>query len=144
MIRFATFEVDLGSGELRRQGRRVKLQEQPFRVLAMLLEHPGEVVTREQLHAQLWTSDTFVDFDNGLNASINKLREALGDSAENPRFVETLPRRGYRFIAPVEGAVSTPPVPEQAASPNSGNSANSPRHSHLGSSSSGCRRNRGI
>ncbi len=104
VVRFATFEVDLSSGELRKQGRRIKLQGQPFRVLVMLLKHPGEVATREELQSQLWPSDTFVDFDNGLNASINRLREALGDSAENARFVETLPRRGYRFIAPLEGA----------------------------------------
>ena len=102
-LRFDVFQVDLRSGELRKQGHRVKLQEQPFQVLAMLLERPGEVVTREELRQPLWPADTFVDFDHGLNIAINKLREALGDSADTPRFIETLPRRGYRFIAPVQG-----------------------------------------
>jgi DNA-binding winged helix-turn-helix (wHTH) protein len=101
ILRFATFEVDLRSGELRRQGVRVKIQEQPFHVLTVLLQRPGEVVTREELRNHNWSPDTFVDFDNSLNTAINKLREALGDSADNPRFIETLPRRGYRFIAPV-------------------------------------------
>src|SRR5712671_1838837 len=101
ILRFGTFEVDLRSGELRKQGVRVKLQEQPFHVLTVLLQRPGEVVTREELRNQNWPADTFVDFDNSLNTAINKLREALGDSADNPRFIETLPRRGYRFIAPV-------------------------------------------
>src|SRR6202795_3750452 len=101
ILRFGTFEVDLRSRELRKQGVRVKLQEQPFHVLKVLLQRPGEVVTREELRLEIWQSDTFVDFDNGLNTSINKLREALGDSADNPRYIETLPRRGYRFIAPV-------------------------------------------
>ena len=91
------------AGELRKQGVRVKLQEQPFQVLAVLLQRPGEVVTREELRNHNWSPDTFVDFDNSLNTAINKLREALGDSADNPRFIETLPRRGYRFIAPVTG-----------------------------------------
>jgi len=101
-IRFGVFEVDLRAGELRRQGFKVKLQEQPFQVLAMLLERPGGVVTREELQKKLWSSDTFVDFERGLNRAINKLREALADEAESPRFIETLPRRGYRFVAPVE------------------------------------------
>src|SRR3989442_12592872 len=101
ILRFGVFEVDLRAGELRKQGVRIKLQEQPSHVLTLLLQRPGEVVTREELRAQLWQSDTFVDFDNGLNTSINKLREAVGDSADSPRFIETLPRRGYRFIAPV-------------------------------------------
>src|SRR5437667_9950664 len=99
--RLGTFEVDVRSGELRRQGVRIKLQEQPFHVLAVLLQRPGEVVTREELRSQNWPADTFVDFDNSLNTAINKLREALGDSADNPGFIETLPRRGYRFITPV-------------------------------------------
>jgi DNA-binding winged helix-turn-helix (wHTH) protein/tetratricopeptide (TPR) repeat protein len=103
ILRFGVFEVDLRAGEAHRQGVRIKLQEQPFQVLTTLLRRAGDVVTREELRAQLWHSDTFVDFDNGLNTSINKLREALGDSADNPRFIETLPRRGYRFIAPVTG-----------------------------------------
>ena len=101
-IRFACFEVDLRSGELRKKGLRIKLQEQPFQVLAMLLDRPGEVVTREELRRKLWSDDTFVDFDQGLNRAINKIREALADDPEAPRYVETLPRRGYRFIAPVE------------------------------------------
>src|SRR5437867_9969033 len=103
ILRFGVFEVDVRSGELRKQGVRIKLQEQPFHVLAVLLQRPGEVVTREELRSQNWPADTFVDFDNSLNTAINKLREALGDSADNPRFIETLPRRGYRFIAPVTG-----------------------------------------
>src|SRR6266436_927253 len=101
VLRFGAFELDLRAGELHKQGLRVKLQEQPFRVLTLLIQRPGEVVTRDELRAQLWPADTFVDFDNSLNTSINKLREALGDSADNSRFIETLPRRGYRFIAPV-------------------------------------------
>jgi len=100
-MRFGTYEVDLRLGELRKNGKRVKLTGQPFQILVILLEHPGDLVTREQLQGRLWPSDTFVDFDRGLNAAINRMREALGDSAENPRFVETLPRRGYRFIAPI-------------------------------------------
>ena len=104
ILRFGVFEVDLRSGEVRKQGARVKLQEQPFQVLKILVQRPGKVVTREELRSEIWQSDTFVDFDNGLNTTINKLREALGDSADNPRFIETLPRRGYRFIAPVTEA----------------------------------------
>ena len=100
-FRFGVFEADLRAGEIRKDGRKVKLQEQPFQVLAMLLERAGDVVTREEIQKQLWPEDTFVDFEHGLNIAINKIREALGDSADNPRFVETLPRRGYRFIAPV-------------------------------------------
>jgi eukaryotic-like serine/threonine-protein kinase len=107
ILRFGTFEVDLRAGELRKQGKRIKLQEQPFHVLTVLLQRPGEVVTREELRNQNWPPDTFVDFDNTLNTAINKLREALGDSADNPRFIETLPRRGYRFLAPVTGVDGT-------------------------------------
>src|ERR1700686_4836157 len=103
LLRFGAFEVDLRAGELRKQGVRIKLQEQPFQVLRILLARPEEVVSREELRSQVWSADTFVDFDNSLNTSVNKLREALGDSADNPRFIETLPRRGYRFIAPVTG-----------------------------------------
>jgi len=101
VVRFATFEVDLRSGELRKSGFKLKFGGQPFQVLAILLEHPGDVVTREELQKRLWP-DTFVDVDHNLNTAINKIREVLGDSSENPRFVETLPRRGYRFIAPVD------------------------------------------
>jgi DNA-binding winged helix-turn-helix (wHTH) protein/tetratricopeptide (TPR) repeat protein len=102
VLRFGAFEVDLRVGELRKQGVRIKLQEQPFLVLRILLGQPGEIVTRDELRSRIW-SDTFVDFDNSLNTAINKLRDALGDSADNPRFIETLPRHGYRFIAPVRG-----------------------------------------
>ncbi|HEX8881866.1 MAG TPA: tetratricopeptide repeat protein [Candidatus Acidoferrum sp.] len=120
--RFGVFEVDLRAGELRKRGLQVRLQEQPFQVLVLLLEHPGEVVTREELQKKLWPADTFVDFDHGLNKAINKIRDALGDSAESPRFVETVARRGYRFLAEVravDGSTarsSEPPVeaPSQA------------------------------
>ena len=119
IVRFATFAVDMQTGELRKSGLKLKLHGQPFEVLAMLLEKPGEVVGREQLRERLWPTDTFVDFDHGVNTAINRLREALGDSADNPRFIETLPRRGYRFIAPVES--SAPPAqtapPVEAAKP---------------------------
>ncbi len=113
LYRFGTFEVDVRSGELRKQGRRISLQTQPFQVLVELLEHPGDVVTREELRQGLWPGDVFVDFDQGLNNAVKKLRLALGDDAENPRFVETVARRGYRFLAPVEegagaGAAATP------------------------------------
>jgi Tol biopolymer transport system component/DNA-binding winged helix-turn-helix (wHTH) protein len=112
VVRFGTFEVDLRLGELRKNGVRLKLTGQPFQILVILLEHPGDLVTREQLQRRLWPSDTFVDFDRGLNAAINRVREALGDSAENPRFVETLPRRGYRFIAPlVDSRPARAPLP---------------------------------
>src|SRR6266849_6671102 len=104
-VRFGAFEADLSSGELRKHGLRIKLQDQPFQILAMLLDRPGEVLTREELHQKLWPTDTFVDFDHGLNNAINRLRDALNDSAEAPRFIETLPRRGYRFISPVESEV---------------------------------------
>jgi TolB-like protein/DNA-binding winged helix-turn-helix (wHTH) protein len=106
IVRFGTFEADLSARELRKAGARIKLHGQPFEVLAMLLERPGETVPREELRQRLWSTDTFVDFDAGVNTAINRLREALGDSAENPRFIETLPRRGYRFIAPVWTEVS--------------------------------------
>src|SRR5438445_4966617 len=102
---FGAFEADLRSGELRKHGRRIKLQDQPLQVLALLLEHLGDLVTREELRQKLWPADTFIDFDVGLNSAIKRLRDALGDSAESPRFVETLPRRGYRFIASVEDAI---------------------------------------
>ena len=121
-FRFGVFELNLRAGELRKHGVRVRLQEQPYQVLAMLLSHPGELVTREQLQKKLWSADTFVDFDHGLNKAISKIREALGDSAESPRFVETVSRRGYRFLAAVtidrptaadhlEAVVAVPPDP---------------------------------
>src|SRR5262252_8534263 len=99
VIRFGVFEVDLRAVELRKNGVKIKLQEQPFRVLVTLLRHAGDVVTREELRRELWPTDTFVDFDHGLNAAVKRLRDALDDSAENPRFIETLPRHGYRFIS---------------------------------------------
>src|SRR6202161_3939354 len=101
-VRFGVFEVDFRAGELRKNGIRIRLQGQPFLLLITLLKQQGEVVTREELRRTLWPEDTFVDFDHSLGTAINKLREVLGDSASNPRFVETIPRRGYRFIAPVE------------------------------------------
>ncbi len=104
LVRFGVFEVDFNTGELRKNGGRVRLQEQPFQVLAALLERSGEVVTREELRQKIWPADTFVDFDHSLNTAVNKIREALGDSASSPRFVETLARRGYRFIAPFDMA----------------------------------------
>jgi|SRR6516165_9674813 len=110
MVRFATFEADLSAGELRKGGVKIKVHGQPFEVLAMLLEQPGEIVPREELKQKLWPTDTFVDFDHGVNTAIKRLREALGDSAENPRFVETIPRRGYRFIAPIEPLAAAPAV----------------------------------
>src|SRR6201997_222286 len=105
---FGVFELDLRAGELRKHGLRIRLQEQPCQVLVMLLEHHGEVVTREELQKRLWPADTFVDFDHGLNKAISKIREALGDSAESPRFVETVGSRGYRFLAEVKRADATP------------------------------------
>ena len=111
-VRFDAFEVDMRSGEVRKHGIRLKLHRQPFQVLSLLLEHPGDVVTREELRQKLWPGDTFVDFDTGLNSAVKKLRNALCDSAEEPSYIETLPRRGYRFIAKVEtGDLSTPVGP---------------------------------
>jgi DNA-binding winged helix-turn-helix (wHTH) protein len=124
VARFGVFELDLSAGELRKNGVKLRLQGQPFQVLTLLLERAGEVVTREELQQKLWPSDTFVDFDHSLNTAINKVREALGDSASSPRYVETLARRGYRFIAPVQSdspqstsllspSVSQAPAPAQ-------------------------------
>jgi cholera toxin transcriptional activator len=106
IARFGVFELDLAAGELRKNGAKLRLQEQPFQVLALLLERPGDVVTREELRQKLWPADTFVDFDHGLNTAVNKLRETLGDSASSPRYIETLARRGYRFIAPLQTEAS--------------------------------------
>jgi TolB-like protein len=103
-FRFATFELDVGSGELCEGARRIRLQDQPFEILRTMLERPGEVVTRDELRRRLWPEGTFVDFEHSLNAAVKRLRAALGDTADNPRFVETLPRRGYRFIAKLDGA----------------------------------------
>jgi DNA-binding winged helix-turn-helix (wHTH) protein/Tfp pilus assembly protein PilF len=105
-ISFGVFELDTESGELRRRGIRVNLQDQPCQLLQLLLEHPGHVVTREALRARLWPADTFVDFEHGLNRAVHRLREVLRDCAESPRFIETLPRRGYRFIAPVQSPIA--------------------------------------
>jgi cholera toxin transcriptional activator len=108
IARFGVFELDLAAGELRKNGAKLRLQEQPFQVLALLLERPGDVVTREELRQKLWPADTFVDFDHGLNTAVNKLRETLGDSASSPRYIETLARRGYRFIALVQTGARPP------------------------------------
>jgi len=117
VIRFGSFEVDARSGELRRNGRKVKLSGQPFDVLVALLEKSGEVVTRDELREKVWSQDTFVDFEHGLNTAINKVREALGDKADNPRFIETLPRRGYRFLAPVTQPETAPAIPVVGEAP---------------------------
>jgi cholera toxin transcriptional activator len=101
LLRFESFELDVRSRELRKGKNRIRLQEQPFEILRMMLERPGDVVTREELAKHLWPEGTFVDFEHSLNAAVKRLRAALGDDADNPRFVETLPRRGYRFIAPL-------------------------------------------
>ncbi len=117
--RFGVFEADSATGELRRQGLRVKLHAQPFQVLWMLLERPGEMLTREEICRELWPEGTFVDYEHGVNSAVNRLRDALGDKAGNPRFVETLARRGYRFVAPVERIETAPAVvaAEVAAGP---------------------------
>jgi DNA-binding winged helix-turn-helix (wHTH) protein len=112
-VRFGAFEVDLRAGELRKNGARIRLQEQPFQILASLLEHPGEIVTRDELRQKLWPGGTFVDFDHSLNTAVNKIREALNDSASNPHYVETVARRGYRFVAAVDPQSFT--VPQAAA-----------------------------
>ena len=117
VMRFGVFEVDLQSGELRKSGLKVKLQEQPFQILAMLLEHPGQVITREQLQQRLWPADTFVEFDHSLNTSVKKLRQALGDDSENPRFIETFPRRGYRIIVPVTSGIPSASQSAEGVSP---------------------------
>ncbi len=113
LFRFGAFEVNEAAGELRKQGVRIKLHSQPFQVLIMLLERPSEPVTREEIRQRLWGKDTFVDFDHGLNTAINKLREALGDSASQPRYVETVSGKGYRFIAPVMLKAPISELPEE-------------------------------
>jgi DNA-binding winged helix-turn-helix (wHTH) protein len=117
VIRFGVFEADLTEGELRKSGIKLRLSGQPFQVLAVLLERAGEVVTREELQQKLWASDTFVDFDHSLNTAINRVRDVLGDSASNPRYVETLARRGYRFIAPIQSESPQAPEVRLAAPP---------------------------
>ena len=132
-VRVGEFEINLRCGEVRHRGEKIKLQERPFQILTALIERPGEVVTRQQMQQKLWPTDTFVDFEHSINTAVKKLREALGDDAENPRFIETLPRRGYRLIAPVEiveksGLPETgiPPVP-----PHKG-TAKGPTHKNAG------------
>ena len=119
ILRFGSFEANVRAGELRKRGLKVRLQDQPFQILVMLLERPGELVTRQEIHQKLWPADTFVGFDHGLNNAINRLREALGDSAETPRFIETLPRKGYRFIGLVseDGQLGEAEYPAVAATP---------------------------
>jgi cholera toxin transcriptional activator len=116
IARFGVFELDLAAGELRKNGSKLRLQEQPFQMLALLLERAGDVVTREELRQKLWPADTFVDFDHSLNTAVNKLRETLGDSASSPRYIETMARRGYRFIAPVQNSVEADRVGTQDSS----------------------------
>ena len=124
LLRFGVFEVDLAAGELRKNGARIRLQEQPFQVLTALLQNAGQVMTRDELREKIWPADTFVDFDHSLNTAVNKIRESLGDSASSPRFVETLARRGYRFIAVVDvietvnnNTAATAPAAEVALHP---------------------------
>ena len=106
VVSFGAYEFNLCSGELRKEGMRVRLEGQPLAVLQMLLDQPGELVTREELQKRLWPADTFVDFEHSLNAAVKRLRERLNDSADQPRFIETLARRGYRFVAPINGSVA--------------------------------------
>lgn len=126
-LRFDDFELDIRAGELRKRGVRLRLHGQPLQVLAVLLSHAGDMVTREELRAEIWTADTFVDFDHSLHNAIARLREVLGDSAETPRYIETLPRRGYRFIAPVESSVESPAVSELALDPSDSAQSARPR-----------------
>src|ERR1700735_1636992 len=119
-VRFGAYHVDLRTGELRKHGHKIRLAGRPFQILAMLLEQPGELLTRKELQSKLWPADTFVDFEHGVNAAMQTLRRALCDSHKKPRYIETLPRRGYRFIAAVQspppeatGKVSSPASPEQ-------------------------------
>src|ERR1700732_4617710 len=128
LLRFGVFEVDLTAGELRKNGARIRLQEQPFQVLAALLQNAGEVVTRDELREKIWPADTFVDFDHSLNTAVNKIRESLGDSASSPRFIETLARRGSRFIAPVDcvAAAAAVSTSAQDVAQNSGTRAGAP------------------
>jgi len=117
-VQFGPFEADFVTGELRRDGQKIPLQDKPFQILALLLRRPGELVTREELRSRLWPADTFVDFEHGLNTAVKKLRQALDDSADTPRFVETLPRRGYRFVGAVDGPVAAPaPTPPATPAP---------------------------
>lgn len=115
-FRFGPFELDVRAGELRKHGIRIKLREQPIRILVMLLDHPGEVVLRDEIRLRLWPNNTVVEFDHGINAAIQKLRDALGESADNPRYVETVARRGYRFLGEVERVDEPAPEPAKATS----------------------------
>src|SRR5713101_2682835 len=117
ILRFGVFELDVRTGELRKHGIKLRLQGKPLQVLQALVERPGEVVTREELQRRLWPSNVFVDFENGLNTAANRLRITLGDSAESPRYIETLARTGYRFIAPLEIVEPRRPIAEVASSP---------------------------
>src|ERR1700736_5173253 len=116
---FDVFELDLRAGELRKRGVKLHLQGQPLQILAALLNRPGDVVTRDELRAEIWTADTFVDFDHSLHNAIARVREVLGDSVDTPRYIETLPRRGYRFIAPVTGVEIQPRCPTTQSGPSS-------------------------
>src|SRR5581483_2729295 len=131
ILRFGSFEINLQTKELRKNGMRLRLSGQPFQVLAVLIEHAGEVVTREELHSKLWKTDTFVDFDHGLNNAIARIREVLDDSSGTPRYVETIPRRGYRFIAPV-GDVRLSIASVLASPPPASESTIAPRHEIAG------------
>ena len=129
--RFGAFEADASTGELRRQGIRIKLHAQPFQVLLMLLERPGEVLSREEISRALWSDGTFVDYDHGVNSAVNRIREALGDAANSPRFVETLARRGYRFVAPVEtiaDEITAEPITGPQPSPSSTSPDSEPKY----------------
>src|SRR5580692_2580523 len=129
IVRFGLFEVDVREGKLTKSGTRIRLQEQPFRILVLLLEHSGQLVTRDAIRHELWSQDTFVEFDRALNTAVGKLRAALSDSAENPRFLETIPRKGYRFISPVtitQREQGDPTAIEHAALPMPGVSENKP------------------
>jgi DNA-binding winged helix-turn-helix (wHTH) protein len=131
IVSFGIYEADLRTGELRRNGTKLKLQEKPFQILSILLEKPRELITRDELRERLWPSDTFVDFDHGLNTAVNKLREVLGDSANNPRFIETLPRRGYRFIADIRPLSPTTPEPIETPASQNGIAPASPSEANL-------------
>ena len=131
-MRFGLFEADLHSRELRKTGRRLRVQEQPFSVLAALLGRPGMIVTREELRAELWPADTFVDFDHSLNTAVNKLREILGDSATEPRFIETVARRGYRFVAEIEKREDPQVTPKNAVAGSPSHSEHDLPHAHRG------------
>ena len=129
---FDAYQVDLRTGELRKHGRKIRLAGRPFQVLALLLEHPGELLTRKELQSRLWPADTFVDFEHGVNAAIQTLRRALCDSHKNPRFIETLPRRGYRFISPVESIPSAAGTKPSSPSPLEPLAAVEPRSEWVG------------